>query len=86
MHFPMPHCGAVIKANIQAGKHPGVKCTRKLLLLVAEVHNNYICVYFKFVKVFHFLPILHKLQVPLSCPLSPQQLPLSHSFINLLLI
>lgn len=81
MHFPMPHCGPVIKANIQAGKLPGVKCARKLLLLVAEVHNNYICVYFKFVKVFHFLPILHKLPVPLSCPLSSNFLSVTLSLI-----
>lgn len=65
MHFPMPHCGPVIKANIQAGNLPGVKCARKLLLLVTKVHNNYICVYF--VKAFHFLPILHNfLSVTLS--------------------
>lgn len=84
MHFPMPYYGPVIKANIQAGTLPRVKCARKLLLLVAEVHNNYIFVYFKFVKAFHFLSILHKLPVLFSC--SPSPATSSQSLINLLLI
>lgn len=81
MHFPMTHCGPVIKAAIHAGKHPGVTCARKLLLLVAEVHNNCICVYFKFVKAFHSLPILHKLAVPLSCSLFSNFLSVTLSLI-----